>query len=46
MDKVVQQKRFEYFSRNGKSWSEWFNYNGEKYKWQIKGKLKNEYRTI
>ncbi len=38
------QKRFEYWSKDGKVWSEWFDYNGEKYQWQLKGKLRNEYR--
>lgn len=37
-------KRYEYFTKDGKQWSEWFDYNGEKYPWQLKGKLKNEYR--
>lgn len=38
------QKRYEYWSRDGKVWSEWFDYNGDKYLWQLKNKLKNEYR--
>ena len=38
------EKRFEYFTREGKAWSKWFKYDGEKYPWQLKGKLKNEYR--
>lgn len=38
------EKRFEYFTREGKAWSNWFPYSGEKYKWQLKNKLKNEYR--
>ncbi len=42
----VRQKRYEYFSRDGKNWTEWFDYNGEEYKWQLKNKLRNEYRTI
>jgi hypothetical protein len=46
MEATVRQKRYEYFSRKGKEWTEWYNYNGEEYKWQLKGKLKNEYRTI
>ena len=43
---TVRQKRYEYFSRQGKKWTEWFNYDGEEYKWQLKNKLRNEYRTI
>ena len=42
----VRQKRYEYFSRQGKKWTEWFNYDGEEYKWQLQNKLRNEYRTI
>ena len=38
------QKRFEYWSKDGKTWSEWFDYDGEKYPWQLKNKLLNEYR--
>lgn len=38
------QKRFEYWSREGKKWTEWFAYDGEKFPWQLKNKLKNEYR--
>lgn len=41
----VRQKRYEYFTRDGKEWSKWFHYNGEEYKWQLKNKLRNEYRT-
>lgn len=42
----VRQKRYQYFSRNGIAWSKWFNYNGYEFIWQLKGHLKNEYRTI
>ena len=38
------EKRYEFWSREGKKWTEWFEYDGEKYKWQLKNKLKNEYR--
>lgn len=38
------QKRFEYWSSEGKKWTEWFVYDGEKFPWQMKNKLKNEYR--
>lgn len=41
-------KRYEYWcSEDGKpikKFSRWFKYDGEKYPWQLKGKLKNEYR--
>lgn len=38
------QKRYEYFTRDGKQWSSWFDYNGDKFPWQLKNKLRNEYR--
>lgn len=41
-------KRYEYWgSVDGvprKMYTNWFPYEGEQYKWQLKGKLKNEYR--
>ena len=36
-------KRYEYYSRDGICWTDWFSYNGEKFQWQLKNKLKNEY---
>ena len=38
------EKRYEYWTREGKKWTEWFEYDGEKFPWQLKNKLKNEYR--
>ena len=38
------EKRYEYWTKEGKVWTPWFKYDGEKYKWQLKNKLKNEYR--
>lgn len=45
------QKRFQYWSRDGKVWTEWFDYDGEQYPIQFKASSKtrellNEYRTI
>ena len=37
------KKRFEYWSSEGKVWSEWFDYDGEQYQWQLKNKLLNDY---
>ena len=38
-------KRYQYWSREGKVvWTDWFPFIGEREPWQIKGKLKNEYR--
>ena len=38
------QKRYQYWSKEGIRWTEWFNYDGEKYPYQLGKKLKNEYR--
>lgn len=38
------EKRYQCFTVNGIEWSSWFEYDGEQYQWQLKGKLKNEYR--
>lgn len=48
------QKRYEYFVKNGKKFSPWFNCEEDdtkletlqKEKWQLKDKLLNEYRII
>jgi hypothetical protein len=42
----IRQKRYQMFTKNGIVWSEWFNWSGTEEKWQLKGKLLNEYRTI
>ena len=49
------QKKYEYFSKEGKKWTQWFNYrekdedffdllNDEK--WQLKNKLRNDFRIV
>lgn len=38
------KKRYQYYAKDGIKWSKWFDYNGEEELWQLKGKLKNEYR--
>lgn len=38
------EKRFEYFGRDGKTWTPWFNYDGEQFPYQFGRKLRNEYR--
>ena len=49
------QKRFQYWSAQGKTWTDWFDYredNGQlrdlqvNEKWQVKNKLLNQYRII
>ena len=43
----IRQKRYQYRTRNGIVWSDWFNSKViVEEKWQLKGKLRNEYRTI
>lgn len=42
----VRQKRYQKFTKNGIAWSKWFDWHGFEWKWQLKGKLLNEYRTI
>ena len=39
-------KRFEYWSRDGKRFTDWFKYDGPMEKWQLKNQLKNEYKTV
>lgn len=39
-------KRYQYWSKDGIRWTEWFNYDGEKYPYQLGKKLKNEYKDI
>lgn len=38
------EKRYEHYTKNGIEWTDWFEWDGEKYKWQLKNKLRNEYR--
>ena len=49
------QKRFQYWSAQGKTWTDWFDYredNGQlkdlqvNEKWQVKNKLLNQYRIV
>lgn len=46
MAKKIKQKRYQYWGKDGLTWSEWFNYNGPEEPYQFGNKLKNEYRTI
>lgn len=46
MAQQVQQKRYQRWGKNGLEWSEWFDYNGDPEPWQLKNKLRNEYRII
>ena len=40
------QKRYQYFSKERKIWTEWFDFQGEQEPWQLKPSLRNEYRII
>jgi hypothetical protein len=40
------QKRYQRWTKNGKEWTEWFNFRGEKTPYQFGKQLKNEYREI
>lgn len=39
-----KQKRFQYRSKNGIVWTDWFNSGSTEEKWQEKNKLLNEYK--
>ena len=40
-------KRYQIYTKDGITWSNWFHLTGdfEKEQWQIKNKLKNEYMS-
>lgn len=38
------EKRYQFFTSHGKEWTKWFPFRGERVKWQMKGKLLNQYR--
>lgn len=42
------EKRFQYYSKNGIQWTNWFTVKNseQKEKWQLKNKLLNEYRNV
>lgn len=37
-------KRYQQFTKNGKEWTNWFKTTETPTKWQLKGKLLNEYK--
>lgn len=42
-----KQKRYQIFGRKGIEWSPWFNVDEKSSEpWQLKNKLKNEYRYV
>lgn len=38
------EKRYQRYTRNGIAWGGWYEAVGEPTRWQLKGKLLNEYR--
>lgn len=41
----MTEKRYEHFTATGKEFTKWFSFQGtDRPKWQIVGKLRNEYR--
>lgn len=38
------EKRYQYWTKDGIQWTEWFPYDGPKEPYQLGKKLKNEYR--
>lgn len=38
------KKRYQYWSDQGLKWTDWFDWNGEKYPYQLGKKQKNEYK--
>ena len=42
--KITMKKRYQYYTKEGIKWTPWFQYEGSQEPWQLKGKLKNEYR--
>lgn len=42
---MTTYKRYQYYSKDGIVWTDWFVYDSEyKEKWQMKNKLLNEYK--
>ena len=42
---MATYKRFEYITRDGKKWTEWFKWESENREpWQLKNRLRNEYK--
>lgn len=43
-NKKPTHKRYQVYGKHGIEWSPWFPYTGTPEKWQLKGKLLNEYK--
>jgi hypothetical protein len=46
--KTILETRYQYYAKDGIKWTKWFPISSKsiREKWQLKGKLKNEYREI
>lgn len=44
----IMQKRYQHYTANGIEWSKWFEIPTARTlpEWQLKGKLRNEYRSV
>ncbi len=42
----IRQKRYQYWSGEGVKWTKWFETTAFDEEWQIKNKLRNEYRDV
>ena len=42
----IKQKRYQYWSGGGVKWTKWFETTAFDEEWQIKNKLRNEYREV
>lgn len=47
----MKQKKYQYWTRDGKAWTDWFDYDGEEFPYQFEAssktrRLLNEYRNI
>ena len=42
----MTQKRYQYWSSEGVKWTKWFETSTVDEQWQLKNKLKNEYRDV
>ena len=42
----IKQKRYQYWSGVGVKWTKWFETTASDEEWQIKNKLRNEYREV
>ena len=40
------EKRYQYYSKDGIRWTDWFPYQGQKFQWQLKNRLRNEYKEV